>query len=188
MDNMNLSDAITRVRSLLAETTSGMWTDQEITNWLNEGNKDFHSKKGIKAIWTLAVNANDRTVGTDATMLHINYLYFTPTGGTETYIPPSEYMVYKDRILFTTPIPTDGTLTCYGDRLPNDAVNMNDELEIDLRFEDAIIDYACYRAFEKDQNPGMFGVMYNTYLKQKTEWEKTHFDRGGARIRAKRTW
>ena len=185
---MNLSDAITRVRSLLAESTAGMWSDTEITTWLNEGNRDFHSKKGIKDIWNLTVDAGVRSVGTNANMLHINYLYFAPADGIENYISPSEYRVYRDRILFNSAIPQSGTLICYGDRLPNDVANMNDEIEVDPRFEQAIIDYACYRAFEKEQLPDMIGMMYNSYLRQKIEWEKSHLDKGGSRVRLKKIW
>ena len=172
---MTLTDAITRVRAILKETTESFFKDSEITTWLNEGNKDFHSWKGIQDIWTTSVDG-ETEIGLDTSMVRLHKLTFIAYGETEENLINSDtYDIFKDRIIFDQKL-KHGTLTWYGERLPVIVSVGTTAFEIDPAFESALVEYATFKGFEKDEDNRM-SVALASYQTLKMMWERKHFDK-----------
>lgn len=185
---MLVSDAITRVRSLLAENQAGFFQDNEIIAWLNEANMDFHNKKGIETVWTTTIDDNTSEVSIDPTMVKLNRLYYTPDGSDSVeYIPPSEYQIFADRIIFNNDLDA-GTLTWLGEKLPSVVSSLTDTIEVPTEFENAIIDYAVFRAMEKDQNPNA-QMYFAEYQAIKSRFERKRVDKNaGGKVHIYKRW
>jgi len=185
---MLVRNAITRVRSLLAEQEAGFYSNDEIITWLNEGNLDFHNKKGIETIWTSTITNNTTEVSIDPTMVKLSRLYYTKEGTTaRVYIPPSTYAIFAKRIVFDNEL-SAGTLTWYGEKLPDEISTTNDTITVPTEFENAIINYAVYRALEKDQNPNA-QIFLGRYLQLKNQYEIKNIDKNaGGKVRIFKGW
>jgi len=98
---MTLNEAIVRVRYILKEKTEAFFKDVEITSWLNEGNRDFHNKKGVSDIWTITKTDSVTEIVLDSLMAKVNRLYYKSTSSAnEELIDSKDYQLFRDRIIF----------------------------------------------------------------------------------------
>jgi len=172
---MTLEEAIKETRAILAEPQEGFFKDSEITTWLNEGNKDFHNKKGINDIWTITIDSPTTEIPLDPAMFKINRLYYQSTAeANQTQIPSIEYQIFRSTIIFNTQH-SPGTYICYGEKLPADITVTTSSFEIDDEFVHALPLYAAAMGFIKDNNP-FYNVVFPYYLELKRRWEKKTLD------------
>lgn len=85
---VTLQNAIDRVRSNLEETTARMWTDNELTNWINDGLRDVARRSEalhtVKSSETVAANASIITPSvTD--IVRINRIEFVDLAAVQTF-------------------------------------------------------------------------------------------------------
>lgn len=173
---MTLTKALERVRYIFKEVTEAYYKDAEITDWLNEGNRDFHSEKGIADVWTTSVSDGSYIIGIDTGMVSLYYLKFIPDGTTEEEdINSNDYLLFRDFIKFTDSR-TTGTLVWYGEKLPTDISGASDTFDIDASFEHALIEYAVAKGLEKDDNPNV-SLPLAKYFSLKNSWEKKSMDK-----------
>ncbi len=170
---LKLSDAIKRVRYQLLEEYPGYWSDNEITDYLNEGNRVFHTNRGIPTIATLNIPDDTTVVAKDASIINFDSISYTDSNGNTAILPETSYQINRAFITFN-PALNEGKLTWYGERIPKTVVNSDDYFEINPAFEQAIIDYATYKAMIKD-NDARSSAYYSNFLNAKMHWENYRF-------------
>jgi len=162
---MTLQEALKRVRYPLLEDYEGYWTDEELTTYLNEGNRIFHVNRGISQKWEISIPDDTTEVGINLTAQNIRSLTYNGT--------PISATISNQTLHFSTPLKA-GTLAWIGDRPPKDVVNATDKFEINPAFEQAIIDYADYKAMLKDNDPRAT-AFFSNFLMYKNAWEQYNY-------------
>lgn len=85
---VTLTDVLRRIRSRLNETTPQLWTDTELTDWVNDGCRDLARKAEDLMVYdtSLAVSANVAVYTLpQSDIIRINRAEYVPTGSTQTY-------------------------------------------------------------------------------------------------------
>lgn len=178
-----LSTIRTLVRDRLDEDSPRRWTNSQLDRWINEAARDvarrtecLHAKSG-----DIAVSANAQEIGLSSltTLLKINRVEWQSTGDSRVYA--LEYRDYNsmdavwwDAKETTTstprfytltgnppalsitiyPIPSQaGNLTIYYWRLPAEADEDADTVEVPEGWHDVLADYAEYKALRRDADP-----------------------------------
>jgi len=169
---MTLSEAIIRVRSIFRESSAGLLTDAEITQWLNDGNDMFHSNCGVTDRWEIEVSKDDWEIGFTTDILRVQKLTFIEEGETEeTKIDDEEYEFYDNTLFMNDPFTSDGTIVCYGERLPTKVEEDEESFEIPREYEEALISYALFRARQKDESP-LAIQDFQLFASMRTEYER----------------
>lgn len=158
---MTLADAIARVRYLLDEPTAKMWSDAEITAWLDEGQKAMCEKRGIEEIWTEELTAATTvTLPTDFMSIYkVDVEDETP-----------DFLTFDNALRFTEA--QTGTLTVYGTRAP-DTLTSSQDFQLPNSFVDGAIYYACWAANQKDENYAEGGYYQGLFRDKRTAWENS---------------
>lgn len=89
---VTLSDAIRRIRSRLNETSPQLWTDTELTDWINDGCRDLARKAEDLLTFdtSIAIVPGVSKYTPPADVIRVHRAEFVPTGSTQTYpIVPS---------------------------------------------------------------------------------------------------
>lgn len=82
---MTQLDALTQVRSAIAEPTEGYWLDSEITTYINEGLHAMCESKGIEDVQRLVLDA-DLRCGLPALAKFVESVYFYPIVGAFSFV------------------------------------------------------------------------------------------------------
>jgi hypothetical protein len=82
---MTLTDALTQVRSTIAEPTAGYWLDAELNTYINEGLHAMCESKGIEDVQRLVLDA-DLRIGLPALAKFVESIYFYPIEGAFTFV------------------------------------------------------------------------------------------------------
>lgn len=82
---MTLTDALTQVRSTIAEPTAGYWLDAELTTYINEGLHAMCESKGIEDVQRLVLDA-DLRCGLPALCKFVESIYFYPIEGAFSFV------------------------------------------------------------------------------------------------------
>jgi hypothetical protein len=168
---MTLAEAIIRVRSIFRESSTGLLTDTEITQWLNDGNDMFHSNSGVTDRWEIDVLTDDWEIGFTTDILRVQKLTFIEDGETEeTKIDDEDFEFYDNTLFMNDAFTSDGTIVCYGERLPTQ-VTTGGTFEIPREYEEALISYALFRARQKDESP-LAIQDFQLFASMRTEYER----------------
>jgi hypothetical protein len=172
-----LATALAEVRSLLAEPNPAFWSDDELTNWINEACADMNRyaeiKQGTAAIPSV-VNQQAYTAPSDAIRIH--KVQFAPEGTPNSYTLEFRGIIEMDQIwginqtipgnwpqfyatwgtvpelnLLVYPVPsTMGYFNLWYYQQAISAVETTDYIDCVPGYEDLVYDYACYKAWRKD--------------------------------------
>jgi hypothetical protein len=117
---MTQLDALSQVRSTIAESVAGYWTDAELDTYINEGLHAMCESKGIEDVQRLVLDA-DLRCGLPALAKFVESVYFYPIEGVFSFVAtapatPAEGDQYIDST----------TIVRSGERL--DAANMSGSL------------------------------------------------------------
>ena len=82
---MTLTDALSQVRSTIAEPTPGYWLDAELNTYINEGLHAMCESKGIEDVQRLVLDA-DLRIGLPALAKYVESVYFYPIEGVFTFV------------------------------------------------------------------------------------------------------
>lgn len=175
-----LTDILGDVRDRLDEEVARRWDDTQLTRWINEGARDIARRTEVlqdRLTTTAVAGTQEYTLPTD--MVRVYRVEFVPTGATSTYTldyrdfnsldgvwwsqkttrkgTPFLYTIWgfppsAKLILYPIPDP-GGTITVYYYRLPVEAVNGGDNLELPEGWHDLLSDYCEYKALRKDADP-----------------------------------
>ena len=169
---MTLAEAIIRVRSIFRESSTGLLTDAEITQWLNDGNDMFHSNSGVTDRWEIAAVTDDWEIGFTTDILRVQKLTFIETGETEeTKMADEDFEFYDNTLFLNDPLTSGGTIVCYGERLPTKVEEEEETFEIPREYEEALISYALFRARQKDESP-LAIQDFQLFASMRTEYER----------------
>jgi hypothetical protein len=174
----DLSDILTRCRSVLNESTAAMWSDAELYTIINDAERDIAVKTGcIENVDEKVTVAGTRTV--DYTGYDVKYVEFVPTGGTPVGlrrisinhlgrvktagIHPQYYAVWGSKIIIE-PKPTKvyALNVCVADYPSTYMSTSTDEPEIQKEFHEDILSYVPYMSLFK---PGKFRASQDHYKK-----------------------
>jgi hypothetical protein len=176
-----LTEGLTFVRDLLDETSAQFWTDEQLTNYINQGCAEVARKcEWKRTISNIAVTAEEQSVVAPTDTYRIYRLEFVQGDNTvNTYTVEFRGYMEMDQVwginqewpanypLYYTmwgappslniklyPVPSEsGTLNVYYYQLITPAVSDSDPIDILEGWEDLIWDYATYRAWIQDNNP-----------------------------------
>lgn len=175
-----LTEAIAAVRSSTDEPSARFWTDAELTRWINGAIKDIaRTTELYQTRGTIVVVANTQEYVLPVDLIRINRLEFEPTADTRV-IPldyrdvgamdevwwnaresasgyPSFYTLWGSppslaAILWPTPS-VAGALTVWYYKQPAETVSGAATIPLPMGWEDALTDYAEYRALRKARDP-----------------------------------
>lgn len=177
---LTLIDAITKVRSLIDESSSVFWEDDEITRWLNEGQNDIARRSEcLRDSSTVSVTAGTQEYSAPTDMVRITRVTYAPTGSNQIYPLTYRDMHSADAIwgtmqattdgtpaiwtswgfppsltitLFPTPT-QDGNINVFYYRLPSTLAQDSDTIEVPGGWEDLVVEYAIMLALRKDGDP-----------------------------------
>ena len=85
LSNMTRLEALSQVRSTIAEPTEGYWTDAELERYINEGLHAMCESKGIEDVQRLVLDA-DLRCGLPALAKFVESVYFYPIEGAFTFV------------------------------------------------------------------------------------------------------
>ena len=172
---MTLSEMITAVRSQIAEpseTTDKFWTDDEITQWINNGYRQFCMiTKIVKDLFvkTYEEETREKTFTVDFAQIDrvewenedediiellpiaMEDVDFTSDAETNT---PEKYYLRSYNVIGLEPVPDeDGTLNVYCSYVPEELSGNDNEPMIPEVFHDALVEFACWKARLKYKDP-----------------------------------
>ena len=178
--SVNLTTALSQVRSLLDEPNPQFWSNNELTNWINEACVDISRRvewKRTKA--TIDVDNGTQTYTAPVDTYRIYRIEFVPDSSVNNYTVefrgymemdqiwginqqwPASYPLYytlwqvppaMQIILY--PVPSqDGTLNVFYYQQITPVVAGSDNLDCLEGWEDTVYDYTLYRALRKDADP-----------------------------------
>jgi len=171
-----LSDIRTATRDLLNEATARFWTDAELNGYINDGLREIAEFSGcIQNTDAKTTTASARTVSFDG--YDIAAIEYKPTTGRWTSLVQSDPL-QNAQLVGTEPqrwFTGNGTATI--EPTPDATYNLNFyvndvgvELTADantpaipLAFRPLLIWYACYRAYQKEQNYGAANLYHQIY-------------------------
>lgn len=173
-----LADIRTAVRDLLNESTPAFWTDAELTAYINDGQREVAQFTGcVQNIDALATTGGTQTVSYTGNDI-ANIEYKPGTGIRRSLIQSDPLKVGH--------LPMDGVAPQYWwiskglfgiDPVPDIAYNLdvyiNDVIAdfatdatacaLPMAFRPLLIWYACYRAYQQEQNYGAAGMYHQIY-------------------------
>jgi hypothetical protein len=179
---LSVTNALFEVRTLLDETTPQFWTDNQLLNYMNQGCENFAQRtRTLRNQQTIPVFAQTQNYNAPTNIYAINRLEFQPTQTGNVFIYPLDFMGYNEMDqawgvyqtfpaawpqAFTLwgnppnltirlfPVPDQaGVLNVFGYREPNPAVLMTDTIDVLQGYEEAIIEYAVFKAKRQDKDP-----------------------------------
>lgn len=180
-DGVTLSNLRTRLRMRLNESTAAAWSDDELNDWLNEGNREV-CRQTMHLEATCEITAVERTQSyvpdALAGCLMIDRVEYLPAGQSVRY--PLEYRDFKnlEGVWFTAqsqtvaipeyftiwgiapsmklvvyPTPAiAGKFRVYYWRIANRMTTDSDLAEVPNGWDDLIIDYGEYMALRRDRD------------------------------------
>jgi len=172
----DLSEILRRARALLEEPTEEHFTDEHLTDWVNEGmmrlfraTKVSRSRATFPGGFTAGENEYDLPADclfvVDVTAagksLHASTRdAIADTHGEPLESPgtPTDYWVWGRR-LFLYPVPdTGGELCIWYYQRPDRAEDEADTLQLPDEWTDALVNYVVWRAFLADHDAGMASI------------------------------
>ena len=179
----DLSDLLLRLRSLLDEQSTRLYSDAQLTRWLNEGEFDLAAKSlCMEDITTVTTTADTRAVSLYcAKILAVVYVGSDVVGVTK-IVPrylghltlsglTPQYWFQWGYQLGIEPIPNDSySLNVYVAKLPDVKMSdTTDEPEVPKEFQHLVVRYAFYKALMRDRLFGQAGTVYQQYINDMTK-------------------
>ena len=173
---MTLADALSRVRSMLAEPSDAptkFWDDDEVKQWINEGYTNFcQDTKILRRRAYCEVGAGETEITLPPEAIRIYNVWFEDVDGnlhtlkrskrdelitaSGSSTAPTTYYITRRDVIHLYLAPSEGG-KLYVDYayVPPYLEEDNDEVAVPERFQPAIIHYACYQAMlkQKDLSP-----------------------------------
>lgn len=177
---ITLATAISDVRDYLDEPNAAFWTDQQLTNWINQGAVELGRRVEWKrAIGTIPVVVGTQTYTAPTDVYRIHRVDFAPTSSDNTYTLefrgymemdqiwginqqwPASYPLYytlwgvpPTMSIITYPVSSQaGTMHVFYYQHVTGAVLTTDLIDVLEGWSDAVVDFAVYRALQKDSDP-----------------------------------
>lgn len=175
-----LSQALTEIRDFLDEPTPQMWSNTQLTSYINLGQADVQRKaEALRNLTTIPVTENVQKYIAPSDILRIYRLEYIPTGSMQTYglefrgynemdavwgtyqqytgAFPSLYTLWAQPPtlqIVAYPVPSqNGNFQCFYYRQPVPVAVNTDTLDCLPGYESVIYDYAVYRALRQDADP-----------------------------------
>lgn len=152
---MTLQDYIDQVRNLLDEDdpNNSFWTDKQLTDWINEAQKEVAkiTKFLTEKAYLEPTDENEYTLPADFIEDYIVKI----DGDIISSIPikydgeEEGYYIWGNRIHLSD-ISKTGKLTLYYYRTPQKMTDKSHETELPMQYEDILMPFVAYRAFQKD--------------------------------------
>ena len=178
--SVTVATAITQVRSLIDEPVAQFWSNAEIQSWLNQGCGDFARRtRTLRTKEQVVVQANTQNYNAPADLYAVYRIEFQPSSTGQVFIYPLDFMGYNEMDeawgvyqtfpaawpqAFTLwgnppnlkirlfPVPDQsGVLNVFGYRQSVDAIQSTDFIDVLQGYEEAIYEYAAYKALRKDR-------------------------------------
>ena len=179
--SVQVSTAITQVRDLIAESSAAYWTDAQIQGWLNQGCADFARRtRTLRDKQQVTVSANVQNYNTPSNYYAVYRLEYQPASTGQVFIYPLDFMGYNEMDqawgVYQTfpaawpqaytlwgnppnlqirlfPVPDQsGVLNVFGYRQSTDTNLTTDYIDVLQGYEEAIYEFAAYKAFRKDNS------------------------------------
>lgn len=180
---VTLAQAIATVRSLLDEPSAALWSNTELTNWINEGCADVARRAETKLVTTkltVVPTTQQFSAPTDCYRIHRITFIQTPTSSSpNTYTLEFRGLMEMDQIwginqnwpatyplyytlwghppsmkIIVYPVPsTAGKLNIFYYQMIVKATTTTSDIDVLPGYEDVVYDYAVYRALRKDGDP-----------------------------------
>ncbi len=197
---MALSDMIAKVRDDVQDPSAQRWSDQTITNYLNDGQTEIRQfSRAISSISTAVAAATDY-IGRPATLL-TPYKAFWNDGTNQWFLQdnygvpedpntlqglPSD-VYYAGSNIYIRPVPSAaGTLVLTGTLRPTPMV-----LDTDVAFYDGsdstLVAYATWLCLMSDGDPTAAN-WYQIYETRRTEWSSEEANKNPTTSRIQRGW
>ena len=180
--SLTLTNALTEIRSLIDEPNPQFWSNAELTTFINQGCENFAQRtRTLRTKETISVVANTQNYTAPPDMYALYRVEFQPTATGQVFIYPLEFMGYNEMdsawgvyqtfpaawpqqytlwgnpptlTIRLFPVPNQvGNLFVFGYREPVAAVTGTDLVDVLQGYEEAIIEYATYKAKRKDNDP-----------------------------------
>ncbi len=176
-----LTTLLASTRSLLNEPTARLWSDSEITTWLNEACRDLARRTEDLQVFDTSITAGPgtRAYALPAAIHRLHRVEFAPSGSTLVYplkpssfdemdpvmgINPalqSSYPYYwflwgypPTLTLYVYPVPAQaGVFNLFFYKPPTAMVSGSDLADVPNGWEDLLVTYAEYRARRKNRDP-----------------------------------
>lgn len=175
-----LSQALTTVRDFLDEPQPAMWSNAQLTNYINLAQADIQRKsEALRQLSTINVQPDVQKYTAPTDTLRIYRLEYIPQGSNQTYSLefrgynesdavwgtyqqytgqyPSIYTLWSqppNLQIVAYPVPSQyGIFQVFYYRQPIPVVNSTDTLDVLPGFEDVVFDYAVYRSYRQDADP-----------------------------------
>ena len=200
-----LSTALTEIRDFLDEPSAQMWSNSQLTSYINLGQADVQRKaEALRQLVSIPVIDNVQKYIAPSDILRIYRLEYIPTGSQQTYglefrgynemdavwgtyqqytgAFPSLYTLWAQPPtlqIVAYPVPSQtGTFNCFYYRQAVPVVEPTDTLDCLPGYESVIYDYAVYRALRQDADPRWQdqAQLYTDNLQQLINMSRTFTD------------
>ena len=180
--SVTVLQAIQQVRQLIDEPVPQFWTNQQLQNYINQGCADFARRsRTLRTTEQVQVAASVQNYVVPGDMLATYRVEFQPSSTGQVFIYPLEFKGYNEADeawgvyqtfpaawpqIYTLwgnppnltirlfPVPDQaGVLNVFGYRQSKDTTTQQDPIDVLQGYEEAIYEYAAYKAFRQDQNP-----------------------------------
>lgn len=179
---VTLTNALVQVRDLLDEPTAQFWSNTELTNWMNQGCENFAQRtRTLRTLEVLPSRSGTQNYIAPSDMYAIYRIEYQPTSTGQVFIYPLDFAGYNEMdqawgvyqtfpaawpqqftlwgnppnlTIRLFPVPDQGgILNVFGYREPVAMVNGTDPVDVLQGYEEAIYEYATYKAKRKDNDP-----------------------------------
>lgn len=158
---------ITKVRSMLNEPISSVWTDADLIAWAEEGMKTLCNRVGIV---TSQNSPAYPTVLMNPVLKNVSKVLWINNGVPSVLYNP-RFIIDGSNIIFYPPLYT-GYVTIYGTKAPTDFYNY----EIEPGYEGALCAYVCSYATQKEELIAESTQWYNIFNLERQKREQDYFD------------
>jgi hypothetical protein len=179
--SVTAATAITQVRALIDEPIAQFWSNAQLQSYINQGCADFARRtRTLRTTEQVVVGANTQNYNAPADIYAVYRVECQPKSTGQAFIYPLDFMGYNEADeawgvyqtfpaawpqMYTLwgnppnlkirlfPVPDQaGVLNVFGYRQSVDTIQPTDLIDVLQGYEDAIYEYAAYKAFRQDNS------------------------------------
>jgi len=193
---MTVATALSTVRNQTYESSANFWADDEIRQYLWEGECEIaRENQCVEVVTSITTTTSTQETTFTSTVEFIQRVTYDderlkkvdfrdldsldnePTGSDATTSDPTHYYLFGNNTMGFWPIPTtSATVKIWGSGMPPQITSSVSQFSIAGQFHHALPDYALYRMYLKDQDDGRAKMHLDLWgekkLRATQQWQK----------------
>jgi len=174
---MQLSELRNRVYSELSEEQNRFFDDEEINQWLNEGLREIAKKaEHLHEVAHTDTSADVKKYSLPSDFLEYYRIEFNDDKLEKVPMNSDKdgFWIWGEEINLTFNPSNNDELGIYYIRIPEEMINDTDTPELEVEYQDLLIQYSLYRAYQKDEKYQQADIHYRDFQRGIVEMQERY--------------